>query len=33
MSDATRVFMNQFERPHKDYANFSRRLRFANSIS
>lgn len=33
VSDATRVFMNQFERPHKDYANFSRRLRFANSIS
>lgn len=33
VSDATRVFMNQFERPHKDYANFSRRLRLANSIS
>ena len=32
ISDATRVFMNEFERPHKDYANFSRRLRFANSI-
>lgn len=32
VSDATRVFMNQFERPHKDYANFSRRLKFANSI-
>lgn len=33
VSDATRVFMNQFEKPHKDYANFSRRLRFANSIT
>lgn len=33
VSDATRVFMNQFEKPHKDYANFSRRLRLANSIS
>ena len=32
IADATRVFMNEFERPHKDYANFSRRLRFANSI-
>lgn len=31
--DATKVFMNQFEKPHKDYANFSRRLRLANSIS
>lgn len=33
VSDATRVFMNKFERPHKDYANFNRRLRFANSIA
>lgn len=32
VSDATRVFMNQFERPHKDYANFSKRLKYANSI-
>lgn len=31
--DATRVFMNKFERPHKYYANFNRRLRFANSIT
>ena len=33
VSDATRVFMNQFERPHKDYANFSKRLQYANSIT
>lgn len=33
VSDATRVFMNQFERPHKDYANFSKRLKYANSIT
>lgn len=32
VEDATRVFMNKFERPHKDYANFSRRLKYANSI-
>lgn len=32
VSDATKVFMDQFERPHKDYANFSRRLRYANSV-
>lgn len=31
--DSTKVFMDKFERPHKDYANFSRRLRFANSIN
>lgn len=31
--DATKVFMEQFERPHKDYANFHRRLKFANSIT
>ena len=30
--DATKVFMNKFERPHKDYANFNRRLKYANSI-
>lgn len=33
VSDATRVFMNQFERPHKDYANFSKRLKYAKSIA
>lgn len=33
VSDATRVFMNQFERPHKNYANFSKRLKYANSIA
>lgn len=33
VSDATRVFMNDFERPHKDYANFSKRLKYANSIT
>ena len=32
VSDATRVFMDQFERPHKNYANFSKRLKYANSI-
>lgn len=32
VSDATRVFMNEFERPHRNYANFSKRLRYANSI-
>ncbi len=31
-SDATRVFMDKFERPHKDWANFNRRLKYANSI-
>ena len=29
---ATKVFMDKFERPHKDYANFNRRLKYANSI-
>ena len=29
--EATKVFMNKFERPHKDYANFARRLKYANS--
>lgn len=33
VSNATRVFMNDFERPHKDYANFSKRLKYANSIT
>lgn len=32
VSQATKVFMDKFERPHKDYANFNRRLRYANSI-
>ena len=32
VEDAVKVFMDKFERPHKDYANFNRRLRFANSI-
>lgn len=32
VSEATRVFMEEFERPHKNYANFSRRLKYANSI-
>lgn len=31
IEDATREFMNRFERPSKKYANFNRRLRFANS--
>lgn len=30
--DATRVFMNKFEKPHKNYANFNNRLRYANSV-
>lgn len=30
--DATKVFMDKFERPHKDYANFNRRLKYANSV-
>lgn len=32
VSAATRVFMNQFERPDSRYANFNRRLKYANSI-
>lgn len=32
VADATRVFMNEFERPHKDYANFNKRLQYANSV-
>lgn len=30
--DATKVFMDKFERPHKNYANFNRRLKYANSV-
>lgn len=33
VADSTRVFMDQFERPHKDYANFNKRLQYANSIT
>ena len=29
VADATKVFMDKFERPHKDYANFNNRLRYA----
>lgn len=29
--DATKVFMEKFERPHKDYANFNNRLKYANT--
>ena len=31
--DATKIFMDRFERPHKDYANFNRRLKYANSLA
>ena len=31
--DATKIFMDKFERPHKDYANFNRRLKYANSLA
>ena len=31
--DATKIFMDKFERPHKDYANFNRRLKYAHSIA
>ena len=31
IEEATRVFMDRFERPNKKYANFERRLRYANS--
>lgn len=31
VEEATRVFMDKFERPNKKYANFERRLRYANS--
>lgn len=33
VSDATRVFMDKFEKPHKNYANFKNRLKYANSIA
>ena len=33
VTDATRVFMNKFEKPHKNYAAFKRRLNYANSVS
>lgn len=33
VSQATKVFMDKFERPHKNYANFNRRLKYANSIT
>lgn len=32
VSDATKVFMNKFERPNSKYANFNNRLRYANSV-
>ena len=32
VSGATKVFMEKFEVPHKDYAFLSRRIRFANSV-
>lgn len=32
-NEATKVFMDEFERPNKRYANFNRRLQYANSIS
>ena len=31
--EATKIFMDKFERPHKDYANFNRRLKYANSLA
>lgn len=31
--DATKIFMDKFERPHRDYANFNRRLKYAHSIA
>lgn len=31
--DATKIFMDEFERPNQKYANFNRRLQFANSIT
>lgn len=33
VSQATKVFMDKFERPHKNYANFNRRLKYANSVT
>lgn len=32
VSDATKVFMDKFEKPNAKFANFSKRLRYANSI-
>lgn len=32
VSQATKVFMDKFEKPHKDYANFSSRLKYAQSL-
>ena len=29
--DATKVFMDKFEKPHKNYANFNKRLKYANA--
>ena len=31
--DATKIFMDKFERPHRDYANFNRRLKYAHSLA
>lgn len=31
IEESTKVFMDKFERPNKKYANFERRLRYANS--
>lgn len=33
VSQATKVFMDKFERPHKNYANFNRRLKYANLVT
>lgn len=33
VEDATRVFMTKFERPNPKYANFTKRLYYANSIT
>lgn len=30
--DSTKVFMDKFEKPHRNYANFNRRLKYANSV-
>jgi len=29
VEEATKVFMDKFERPHKDYANLPRRIKYA----
>ena len=31
VEDATKSFMSEFERPNTKYANFSRRLQYANN--